>query len=128
MDERDKVLEHLEKTVLGTSPGSKESIEALKAYNEYIRNENERIRVESEQRLKKEIHEDELVRNRDQAMIDDAHFKHEKLMDYINIGLKAAGMICTGLWIGKAIQDDKDGKPWLGIARDFLSNLIRKSG
>ena len=54
----DRIREHLENTVLGTAPGSKESVDALKAYNEFMRNENERVRNELDLRLKQDIHED----------------------------------------------------------------------
>ena len=126
MGENDRIREHLESTVLGTTPGSKESIEAMKVYNEFVRNENERSRNESEQRLKQNIHEDELVKNRDQAMIDDKHFRHQQIMEWLDKGIRIVGLITTTALTLKAIQDDKDGKPWFGPAKDFFSNMIRK--
>ena len=122
----DRIREHLENTVLGTAPGSKESVDALKAYNEFMRNENERVRNELDLRLKQDIHEDELRKARDQAIIDDEHFKHEKLMDWLDKGLRVTGLITTTVLTCIAIRDDKEGKPWFGPAKEFFSNMIRR--
>ena len=124
MDNR--IKEHVENTVLGTSPGSKESVEAIKAYNEFMNNENERMRNELDLKLKQDIHEDDLRKARDEAMIEDDKFKHQRVMDWIDRGLKIAGLITTTVLTCIAIRDDKDGKPWFGPAKDFFSNMIRR--
>lgn len=127
MPEKDIILEHLRESLLKTEPGSKESNEAAKVLNEYINNQDEKRKNEVDQRLKQNIHDDEMVKNRDQAIIDEKHFKHQVRMDWIDRGLKVAGIVTTTVLTLIAIKDDKDGKPWWGIGKDFLSNLIRKS-
>lgn len=125
-EQPDKILEHLEESVLKTPAGSKESIEAIKAYNEYVRNKNDKVKNDADQRLRQNIHDDEIVKNRDQALIDDKHFKHQVIMDWMDKALRIVGLTVNTALIIKAIRDDKNGEPWFGPAKDFLSNLIRR--
>lgn len=126
MPEQDKILEHLQEGILKTVPGSKECNEATRVYNEYVDNLNEQRKNEVEQRLKQNIHDDELVKIRDQALVDEKRFKHQKIIDIAGITLKAITVVVTTIVGFRAIHDDENGSPWFGWKKDFLSNLNRK--
>ena len=121
-EEKDLILEKLKDSVLKAEAGSKECNEAGKIYTDYIKVIGDQKKDEADQRMRQNSHDDELVRNRDQAMIDDKHFKHERIMDWVDRGLKVATLVigtAVTIW---GIKEDKEGKPLFGAAKDILSN------
>ena len=94
--------------------------------NQYDANTNERKKNDQKLRLDQDIHEDDLRKSRDQALIDDRRYRWEVIKDSINIGIRVIGGIATFGLLAKYMKDDKNGEPWWGPMKDIGSALMRK--
>lgn len=125
MAEYDELREDLVKTLMNAaSVDEKAKIGAV--LNQYDSNANERRKNEQKSRLDQDIHEDDLRKERDQALIEDRRYRWEVTKDVTNIVLKVLGGLGTIMLISKAMKDDKDGTPWFGPLKEIASAFIRK--
>lgn len=125
MGEYDELRESLVKALMNAATiDEKAKIGAV--LNQYDSNTNERRRNDQKVRLDQDVHEDELRKERDQALIDDRRYRWEVVKDIINIVLRVLGGLGTVMLISKAMKDDKNGEPWFGPLKEIASAFIRK--
>lgn len=125
MAEYDEIRESLAKALMdAASVEDKAKIGAV--LNQYDSNVNERRRNDQKLRLDQDVHEDDLRKERDQALIDDRKYRWEVTKDIINIVLRVLGGLGTVMLISKAMKDDKNGEPWFGPMKEIASAFMRK--
>lgn len=125
MQENDKIKDGLEKA-FEESSNLEDKLKIMDRLNTYNSNENERKKNEAKQRLDQNVHDDELVKLRDRAAIDEKHFRWQKAKDIAAFSWTVfMGMMSLGI-MAKAAQDDHDGKPWWGIMKTAQDALWRK--
>ena len=125
MAEYDEIRESLAKALMdAASIEDKAKIGAV--LNQYDSNVNERRRNDQKLRLDQDVHEDDLRKDRDQAMIEDRRYRWEVTKDIINIVLRVLGGLGTVMLISKAMKDDKNGEPWFGPMKEIASAFMRK--
>ena len=125
MGEYDELRESLVKALMNAATiDEKAKIGAV--LNQYDSNTNERRRNDQKVRLDQDVHEDELRKERDQALIDDRRYRWEVVKDIIYIVLRVLGGLGTVMLISKAMKDDKNGEPWFGPLKEIASAFIRK--
>lgn len=125
MAEYDEIRENLAKALMdAASVEDKAKIGAV--LNQYDSNINERRRNDQKLRLDQDVHEDDLRKDRDQAMIEDRRYRWEVTKDIINIVLRVLGGLGTVMLISKAMKDDKNGEPWFGPMKEIASAFMRK--
>lgn len=93
--------------------------------NQYDSNTNEKRKNEARQRLDQNIHDDELMKARDQALIDEKKFFWQKCKDVAEILFKALGFFAAVAVVCKAVWDDKNGEPAFGPFKEIASACIR---
>lgn len=139
MEETNKlILEHLQKGVLDAKPGSQESVNAVRALDDFKKTnadlENRAVevgleveRTHTELRLKQDESDDRTVATRDEAILKQEENKARSFREWVEIGLKAFGVIINAILCIIIIRKDADGKPILsGPGRQIVSNLFRK--
>jgi len=125
MVEKDELRASLVNSLLNAA-NVEERVKIMNVLNQYDSNTNERKKNEQKLRLDQDIHEDDLRKDRDQAIIDDRRHRWEVTKDVINIVFKALGGVATLALIAKYLRDDKNGEPMFGPIKDIAAALVRK--
>lgn len=128
-EEKDEIREKLEEA-FKQATSTEDLIKLGNLLNQYNSNDNERKKNESKIKLDQDIHEDELRKERDLALIEDKRVRRENIKYIIDTSMKAIGGIFIGLLSLYAVGSDNEGHPLFGtgdrIASQCFNTLFRR--